>query len=234
MIYVAIIDTYVKVPKENGKRVKHYKIKKDKVIKDKKYYCGKIINHGCICYQILYENSKDIDYSLHCIKVIDDKEKIGSIKNLIIALEWCLENNIQIISMSVGTRNIADGERLSSIVHRLYENGSIIVAAFNNDNTLTYPAAFEDVIGVYLDKKETLPLNSYAYLENSDKNLDIIARYNLINVEKRMGIKIKEYNSYIVPFIVSIILRMKENDGKVTSKNVREYLRNAVKIKSLI
>lgn len=60
-----------------------------------------------------------------------------------------------------------------------------------------------------IDKKESLPLNSYAYLENDDNNIDIIARYELKNVEKRIGIQIGEYNSYMVPPIVSVILRIK-------------------------
>ena len=225
MIHVAIIDTYINVPKENENPIYHYKIKKDKVVKVKKMYRGKIINHGCICCQILFENTRDLEYSLHCIEVIRNKEKKGNIKNLILALEWCLENNIQIISLSVGTRNVVDGEKLNTILNRLYEKGVIIVAAFNNYNTLTYPAALESVIGVCIDKKESLPLNSYAYLENDDNNIDIIARYELKNVEKRIGIQIGEYNSYMVPPIVSIILRIKASEDYVSSKNIREYLK---------
>ena len=127
--------------------------------------------------------------------------------------------------MSVGTRNVVDGEKLNTILNRLYEKGVIIVAAFNNYNTLTYPAALESVIGVCIDKKESLPLNSYAYLENDDNNIDIIARYELKNVEKRIGIQIGEYNSYMVPPIVSIILRIKASEDYVSSKNIREYLK---------
>ena len=139
--------------------------------------------------------------------------------------KYCEENNIQIISLSVGTRNVVDGEKLNTILNRLYEKGVIIVAAFNNYNTLTYPAALESVIGVCIDKKESLPLNSYAYLENDDNNIDIIARYELKNVEKRIGIQIGEYNSYMVPPIVSIILRIKASEDYVSSKNIREYLK---------
>ena len=36
MIHVAIIDTYINVPKENENPIYHYKIKKDKVVKVKK------------------------------------------------------------------------------------------------------------------------------------------------------------------------------------------------------
>lgn len=56
-------------------------------------------------------------------------------------------------------------------------------------------------------------------------NIDIIARYELKNVEKRIGIQIGEYNSYMVPPIVSIILRIKASEDYVSSKNIREYLK---------
>lgn len=227
MIHIAMIDTYVQVPKKNKDQnnIYHYKIKKNKVVKEKKNHRGKIINHGCICYQVLYENTRDIEYTLHCIEVIGNNEKKSNIKNLITALEWCLENKIQIISLSVGTRDTVDGEMLNSIIGKLYDKGIIVVAAFNNQDTLTYPAVLKTVIGVCIDKKKALPLNSYIYVENDDKNIDIVAKCNFKDVESRIGIQIGEYNSYIVPYIVSIILRIKVVEDSISSKNVRAYLK---------
>lgn len=227
MIHIAIIDTYVKEIKIIGNRkpMYHYKIKRNKVIKDRKKYIGKVLNHGCICYQILYENSVEIEYSLHCIKVIEDKESKGDIKKLMIALEWCLQNKIQIISLSIGTRSSLDGELLKPVLWKLYEMGVIVIAAFNNQNTLTYPAAFDFVIGVCIDNKSILPLNSFIYLEKNENNIDIIAQYNIKDLERRMGIQIGEYNSYVVPFIVSEILKIKAAGNYVSSKNIREYLK---------
>jgi len=229
MVHIAVLDTYIdsgKRERKNGKKVYHYKIKRKKVILDRKRKKGKQLNHGTICYQILSDNTRDLNYVLHCIEVIPSNGKKGNIKNLIIALEWCLENNIQIISLSIGTRDVLDGEQLKPIIDKLYKNGVIIIAAFNNSYTMTYPATFDNVIGVCVDANEGFLTNTYTYIENNNIGIDVIVQYNLKNTEEIMGIHIGQYNSYAVPLMTSKILRMKIVAPYISSRNVRYYLKN--------
>ena len=93
MLHIAILDTYVKVPNErtNTQKIFQYKVRRNKIVKNRRIYKRKIINHGTICYTILNEYTRGKEYALHCIEVIPPKVKIGNINNLKVALEWCLK-----------------------------------------------------------------------------------------------------------------------------------------------
>ena len=79
----------------------------------------------------------------------------GNIQSLCTAFAWCVENDVDIINLSLGSVFFRDKELLLSAVNRCAENGIVIVGATSNEGYVTYPASFTNVLGVRsFDEKE--------------------------------------------------------------------------------
>lgn len=123
--------------------------------------------HGTAIYGILRKCS---ELSIHNVKVNNIEKGITTDK-LIQALKYVMDNipEIDIINLSLGV-NTLENDELSTICADIVEKGVIIVAAFDNSNSISYPAAFKNVIGVISDplcKKTT----DFVYIEDNVINL---------------------------------------------------------------
>lgn len=96
---------------------------------------------------------------------------------LIAALSYINEHVIcRVINVSLGVRFLDKGNQLYSVCRELFSKGVIIVSAFDNAGCLSYPAAFDCVIGV--DNSSSLRNPSeFDYVENSPIN--ILAKGNV-------------------------------------------------------
>ncbi len=90
--------------------------------------------------------------SLYALKVLDSSGS-GYVSSIIQALDWCCENDIQIINMSLGTSSSAVG--FQEAINRAYEKGIVIAAAAGNSgkasgtgDNVQYPARYSQVIAV--------------------------------------------------------------------------------------
>jgi len=101
--------------------------------------------HAFACYRV-FKRFVDAPYHLISIKVMDHETGTGSKNSLLSALRWCAKQDIDLISMSMGTRQYLDFAHISEAVNAL--QNTIIVAACSNQNTLTFPACLPTVIGV--------------------------------------------------------------------------------------
>jgi len=126
------------------------------------------ISHGTACYLAFRRHTK-APHHLISIKVLNEETGTGAINNLITALQWCEQQNIDVIHMSIGTSRYQDFALVAKAVKTL--NNTIIVAACNNNNTLTYSACLPSVIGVrhccieWLDGKFAYNLAPYDQIE---------------------------------------------------------------------
>ncbi len=83
------------------------------------------------------------DANIYSLKVFPG----GHISDLVRAVEWCIRNDMDVISMSLGSQ--APSDILASVLHDAYDRGITCVAASGNSNThVAYPAAFPNVIAV--------------------------------------------------------------------------------------
>lgn len=74
---------------------------------------------------------------------------VGTLDDLVAALNWAADNpDIDVINLSLG--GVGPSATLEGAINRADSNGKLVVAAAGNQGTdeLTYPAAFERVIGV--------------------------------------------------------------------------------------
>ncbi|MBW6469936.1 MAG: S8 family serine peptidase [Methanosarcinaceae archaeon] len=83
---------------------------------------------------------------LYALKVLNS-EGSGSYSNIISAIQWAVDNNMDVASMSLGgSSNLIS---LSRACDNAYRSGLVIVAAAGNDaGRVSYPAAYSSVIAV--------------------------------------------------------------------------------------
>lgn len=84
---------------------------------------------------------------LYTVKVLSDSGR-GSFDWLTRAIYWCIDNGIDVISMSLGGPQ--PGPDLAMAVRRAWEAGIVLIAAAGNEGQagVQYPAAYPEVIAV--------------------------------------------------------------------------------------
>ena len=117
-----------------------------------------ISGHGTSVASVIAAKENEIgvtgvnpNVELYSVKVLDDERK-ASLSDVIEGIYWCMDNDIDIINMSVGTS--VKSEILQQVIQEADEQGILMVAAAGNqgevvgESTVEYPAAFEQVIAV--------------------------------------------------------------------------------------
>lgn len=158
--------------------------------------------HGTAIAGILSQTvPDDIEIINFDIYDTDNDKQFG---NLLSALEFvynCIECDI--INMSLGTR--LHDERLFDICKKLHTKGIFIVSAFDNAGAISYPAAYDFVIGVDVSPKVKKKYE-YVWVENS-----------LVNIRGMGGLQrvawadglytINQGSSFAAPHITGIIMK---------------------------
>ncbi|MCR8642568.1 S8 family peptidase [Paenibacillus sp. N1-5-1-14] len=109
--------------------------------------------------------------SIHAVKAFD---RLGSayVSDIIAGINWCVENNMDIINMSFGMKTYS--KALQNAVEQAYKAGKIIIASCGNEGkkaTVDYPARFPQVVSV----GAITQLNRIAPFSNKGKRIDIYA-----------------------------------------------------------
>jgi len=88
---------------------------------------------------------------LYAVKVFDDRGN-GRYSDVIEGLEWCIDNDIQVISMSFGSAYSAGDPGIEPWINAAYDAGILLVGAAGNEgsgeDTVIYPARYANVIAV--------------------------------------------------------------------------------------
>ena len=90
---------------------------------------------------------------IYDVKVLDDEGK-GNVDHFIEAIEWCIEEQIDMINISFGFQT--DNDELKQTIDKAISKGIIIVASAGNNYGMKtdYPAKYENVISITsIDKK---------------------------------------------------------------------------------
>lgn len=129
------------------------------------------IGHGTAIASLIVKDLNEV--KLYVLKLFDELYECD-IQKLIDALTYVTKNNIyDIINMSFGIVTFHDSSQiteLEKICQLLSKQGSILVAAFDNDGAVSYPAFFDCVIGVETSEKAH-KRSEYEYVTNSCVNI---------------------------------------------------------------
>ncbi|MDO5539215.1 MAG: S8 family serine peptidase [Eubacteriales bacterium] len=128
-VSLAIIDTVINDEKLNASLIcYHYEVLDNGHIR-KRDEKDVDITHGTICAEIITSICEKV--VIYSIKILDPKGE-GTSFELKCALEWCYQNDIEIIHMSLGTTNYHDACIIDDIIAKLISKGTILVAAHHN------------------------------------------------------------------------------------------------------
>ncbi|MGM0124413.1 hypothetical protein IGI37_001790 [Enterococcus sp. AZ194] len=219
---VVIVDSGLKREIIKEKNVQGFGIHDKKIITDFSDSFG----HGTAIYDII---SREIDCEkIQIIMVKLFEETTVEEEDLVFALEYIESNfNADIINLSLGiTQTITSS--LQKICKRLTNKGVFIVSAFDNDGAMSFPAAYNDVIGVSTSS-ECIYKGDYVYLENSPIN--ILAKGNIQRVS---WIKPKKIflggNSLACAHATSQILKIiLGHTNKISKENLDDCLKKGAK-----
>lgn len=175
-------------------------------IESRQEYDKEINSHGTVCAAIIKKYCPDA--AISSVKALDSGAP-GNIKKLVKAIEWCIEADVDLINLSIGTNNFEDGNLLREVVAEAHNNGIIIIAANQNEDIITYPASFHNVLGVKCDRKDALQEGEFLYCMEAADGIEIIAcgRHSLKNYlgeEKHTT----NWNSWAAPMVTSLVAGM--------------------------
>ncbi len=222
-IKVAVIDDGINEGLYNiGRLDYNIEITNKLEILHRKEYNKYLPSHGTICAAILRKYAPNI--SLSSIKILNNRRK-GLCDQLIEAIKLCVDKKIRIVNLSVGTIFYMDRQRLKSIINYAVKNGIIIIAAYNNEDIITYPASFSNVISVKCDYSGKFAEGEYVYNLYPYDGVDIIAcsrhllcKFNHTNSYTQIC------NSFAAPMITAEVHKILEKNSEITLAQIKQKL----------
>ncbi|MFI3212908.1 MAG: S8 family serine peptidase [Eubacteriales bacterium] len=219
-VKIAVIDTYVDVNSNVLQNMdihfSSFMFDEDEV--EKQSHCG----HGTAVCSIISKTCTNVEITVY--PVFENLEKDISINEIISVLKDIYQNNhFDLINMSFGITeaDIEDIEALENICNMIDNNGTIIVAAFDNNGSMSYPAAFQSVIGVDITNKVISHLD-YEYIINSPINIRGSSRLQRVLWENNQYILVTG-SSFVCPYITGLIANIIESNV-VSKQKIMYYL----------
>lgn len=125
------------------------------------------LGHGTAVMAAIQEKAPAADY--YAVRVFDRRLQT-TLDTLLNALNWCLEQNIDVVNLSLGTRNIAHRERFLAFLAKAEQQNLILVSAHETgiDVDPWLPGSLPGVFGVGMDP--TCPRDEYRVI-----NGDLVA-----------------------------------------------------------
>jgi subtilisin family serine protease len=103
------------------------------------------LGHGTAVAALIHHLNPQAE--LVAVKIFDSK-LATSLPTVIRAIDWCLEQGIDVINLSLGTLNTGHRAAFESAVEKTRGAGVVIVSALEIDGTAALPGSLEGVIGV--------------------------------------------------------------------------------------
>jgi subtilisin family serine protease len=103
------------------------------------------LGHGTAVAAIIHHLNPAVD--LVAVKIFDGK-LATSLRAVIRAIDWCLDHDIQIINLSLGTLNPEYRIAFEEAVERTHAAGAVIVSALEMGGEPALPGSLAGVVGV--------------------------------------------------------------------------------------
>ncbi len=162
------------------------------------------------------------DVDLYSVKVFENDG--ANMVTILKAVEWAIENNVDMINMSLGT--VKDDLILHQAIKEAYEAGITMVAAAGNDGNaqpVQYPANYQEVIAVSsIDQYRKIwrKSNTGKQIEYTAPGVDI----NVLDLTKPYTEM--SGTSIATPHVVGMIALIKQQYPTYTTSELRNVLRN--------
>lgn len=156
------------------------------------------------------------------VKVLD-QDGTGSYENIIKGIEWAINHDINVISMSFGGLDYS--EALHQEIIEASNKGIVLVAAAGNkgigQETELYPARYPEVISVGAVDKS----HNRAQFSSTGSELDIMAPgVNILSTTNDGGYGVLSGTSMATPHVTGAVAELWSNNKKWSSEEVREKI----------
>jgi len=159
---------------------------------------------------------------LYALKVLD-RTGSGYVSDVVMAIQWATENDIQVINMSLGG---AATDLLWAACWLAYElDGLILVAAAGNGGSVIYPAAYESVIAV----SATNSADELAWFSSAGSEVELAAPgVDIYSTYKGGGYDTLSGTSMACPHVAGTVALVWANPANLnwTNDDVRAHLQN--------
>ncbi len=160
--------------------------------------------------------SPDVDlYSVQVMNVDG-----GSLEDIIQGINWSINNNMDIISMSFGAD--VDSEIMELILAEAYNKGILIVAAAGNGGSVVYPAKYTSVIAAgNIDENNLVPFGA------SGPDLEIAAPgTNILTTYPNNSYVIVSGTSFSAPHTAGVAALLLQKNNSLTPSQIRDKIHN--------
>ena len=106
------------------------------------------IGHGTAVAAAIREKAPDAQ--LYAVKVFD-RTLTTNIEVILKAIDWCIDNEMDLVNLSLGTANNEHRDLMERAAARAEEKGTALVAAREMSGALSLPGCLPSVIGVGVD-----------------------------------------------------------------------------------
>lgn len=165
------------------------------------------------------------DAQLFAVKVLDAYGS-GYISDVIEGIDWAVQNNMDIVSMSLGTTTYSQAFNDTAV--NAYNSGILLVAAAGNSgdgnlstNDVLYPAKFDDVVAVSaINSNNIAPIWSAdgAEIELAAPGVDIYSTWLDGSYDTKSG------TSMAAPFVSGVVALIKSKNLSFTTQEIRGAL----------
>lgn len=165
------------------------------------------------------------DAELYAVKVLDAYGS-GYISDVIEGIDWAVQNNMNVVSMSLGTATYS--QALNDTTANAYKAGILLVAAAGNsgDGNLStddvqYPAKFDSVIAV-----SAIDYNNLAPVWSADgTKIELAAPgVNIYSTWLNGGYANESGTSMAAPFVSGVAALVKSRNVSMTPQEIRNLL----------
>ncbi|NLB78205.1 MAG: S8 family serine peptidase [Clostridiaceae bacterium] len=200
-------------------------IDQDLSVNTREDYNAYLPSHGTTCAAIIRKYAPDT--WLGSVKILNDVSKRAMRDQFITAIEWCIENKVKLINLSLGTIVFSDFEDIRHFVNKAAANGLILVAACNNNNIYTLPACLTNAIGVkcrklFIDEQ-------YKFIPYPFDGIDIEASgRHMLTDTNGMKRYTRPANSFASPLVTAMVYKILAAKPQAVLEEIKEILyRNA-------
>ncbi len=175
------------------------------------------LGHGTAVYSIIQKNAPNNTHIFN-IKIFDKRETIDE-SLLIFALQYIAQNiNCKVVNISLGLKLCDDIKGLYHACKALFDKDIVIVAAFDNQGSMSYPAAFDFVVGV---DSASIFHKAHDYIYVEDSPVTILAKGGYQKVEWcSPEYAIVQGNSFSCAFMTANLLNLLKADQNIKSNDI--------------
>ena len=156
----------------------------------------------------------------------------GLLSAILGGLEWCLQNEIDIVSMSFRIPSDSKSPALEQACMTLWKDGLLLVAATGNDRedkkgtrgrrlTVGYPAKYDSVLGIGATDR----LDTIAPFSNTGKGVDLVAPgVGILSTYRDNRYRELSGTSQACPHVAGVAALLKSYRSTLSNEKIRKVL----------